>query len=121
MHSAPTSVGKLCICTPSSPADNNAQCSLDVNDFLQPTLGSWLRNLMVSVTISKKDCCQFGAVDCLIGWRLFYLSFAQAGREGEKSVQIRMVVNDHLTSQIRIRVVEPRSDSPTVFFDINPT
>ena len=53
----------------------------------------------------KKYCFQFWAVDCLIGWRLFYLSFAQAGREGEKGVHLRMVLNDHLTSQLRIRAV----------------
>ena len=29
--------------------------------------------------ISTKDCFRFGAVACLIGWRLFYLSFTQAG------------------------------------------
>jgi hypothetical protein len=39
------------------------------------------------------------------GLRLFYLSFAQAGREGEKGVHLRMVVNNRLTTKVRIRVV----------------
>ena len=68
------------------------------------TLGSYGKKLVVSVN-QQKYCSQFGAVDCLIGWRLFYLSFAQAGREGEKGVHLRILVNNHLTSQLRIRVV----------------
>jgi hypothetical protein len=43
--------------------------------------------------IYEKDCFQFGAVDCLIGWRLFHLSFAQADREGENRLHLRMVVS----------------------------
>ena len=44
------------------------------------TLGCLGKKLLVSVH-QEKDCFRFGAVDGLIGWRLFYLSFAQASIE----------------------------------------
>ena len=66
------------------------------------TLGSYGKKLLVSVN-QQKNTFQFGAVDCLIGWRLFYLSIAQAGRES--GVHLRMVVNNRLTSKVRIRAV----------------
>ena len=42
------------------------------------TLGCLGKKLLVGkCKCSKKDCFQFGEVDCLIGWCSFYLSFAQ--------------------------------------------
>ena len=39
----------------------------------------------------------------MLDWLAFvYLSFAQVGREGENRVQLTMVVNNHLTSKVRI-------------------
>ena len=53
------------------------------------------KKLLVSVNQEKKDCFQFGADDCFIGWRLFNLSFAQAGRGARNGLhlRVRMAVN----------------------------
>jgi hypothetical protein len=48
------------------------------------------------VKVQEKSLVCVSALDCLIGWRLFYLSFAQAGREGEKEGDLRVAVMGEL-------------------------
>ena len=62
---------------------------------------AWKKKLLASEISIKKTALQFGPVDCLIGWRLFYLSFAQAGREGENRLHLRMVVNNQVWTTTR--------------------
>ena len=50
--------------------------------------------------LGVQDRFSSGAVDCLMGWRLFDLSFAQGGRGGENGLQIRMVGEEALQSPL---------------------
>ena len=43
--------------------------------------------------MQEKQLVCVSSLDCLIGWRLFYLSFAQVGRGGEKGGDLRVAVN----------------------------
>ena len=68
---------------------------------LRRPAGAEMHAMFRSLTEVLSVWAQLGAGDCLIGWCLFYLSFAQADRGGEKEGELRMVVNSHSTTMVR--------------------